>query len=39
MVGILAVITMLSAAQIVVPNRKQVQKLRVSLSEVSSEQM
>ncbi len=34
MVGILAAVTMLSAAQVVVPNRKQLQKLRVSLSEV-----
>jgi hypothetical protein len=34
MVRILAEVTMLSAAQVVVPNRKQEQKLWVSLSEV-----
>jgi hypothetical protein len=34
MVEILAAVTMLSAAQVVVPNRKQVQKIRVSPSEV-----
>ena len=34
MIGILAAVTMLSAAQVVVPNRKQVQRKRVSLSKV-----
>jgi hypothetical protein len=34
-IGILAAVTtMLSAAQVVVPNRKQVQKIRVLISEV-----
>lgn len=35
MIGILAAVTMLSAAQIVEPNRKQVQRKRDSLSAVN----